>query len=215
VDTHPDKDKIVRAIIRGDKPLRDIARQFKISKDSVCRYVKGKLVPQLAKAGEDEMEKNGMLLRERIEKVMERTQKLYDACDEYLRDPKDPAKYTLYPRAWEFDVQYIEIGKNGKARVAVKQMQELLGYLEKKHRIAVVSAYFKSEDPRKLLVSVSAALTKQLEALARLHGDIKDTVVINMYDTWVAVKDIIAFGTQDAPEVRKKILEELSRVENG
>lgn len=50
VDQHPKKQQIIKALIKGDKSQRGIAKQYDISHAAVRRYMNAKLIQQVAKS---------------------------------------------------------------------------------------------------------------------------------------------------------------------
>jgi hypothetical protein len=174
VDTHPDREAIIAAIIRGDRSLRNIAAQFNLPTTCVATYVKYKLASQAAAVMAADGEKNGTNLLGEIRLLMKRMNKLYDACDEYLQHPDDPEKYDLGPKAWEIDVTYrMPDAKNPKKLTSGRDtLNNLLARLEKR-RIQPLSVWFRHTDPRKLIVDTAGVLSKQLELIAKIEGRVQ------------------------------------------
>lgn len=212
IDTHPDREKIIKAICKGEQSFRDIARQNGLTVSSVSRYVQGKLLQNAAKEAAKRDEKQGRSLLERLDQVMERMQKLYDACDAYLTDPEKPETYNLDPRAWELDIVYRTVEDGTDKMITRKEsLQTLLDKLDGQG-YQPWEVRFKTADPRKLIVDVARTLTPQLELIAKIEGLVKDqvtNVTINQY--WVEMKAIILKATEKHPEVRAKIVKELER----
>jgi len=182
VDTHPDRDKIIAAMVKGEQSLRSIAEHFGISSACMTRYMQDKLTVQAAQVLAEDTEKNGSALLDRITKVMTRMQKLYDACDEYLQHPEDPNRYELGPKAWEIDVAYrIPDPKNRKKLITGHDtLNNLLAKCEAAN-IRTTSIRFRYSDPRKLIIDTANVLSKQLELIGRIQGEVQtyggDTVV--------------------------------------
>lgn len=213
IDTHPDREKIIKAICKGDQSFRSIAKQYGISNVSVVRYVQSRLLPATAKEAAKRDQKQGKSLLERLDQVMERMQKLYDACDEYLTDPENNDKYNLDPRAWEIDIVYRTVEPDTDKMITRKESLQILleklddrGYQPWEVRV-------KTADPRKLIVDVARTVTPQLELIAKIEGLVKDqvtNVTINQY--WLELKAIIWKATEKHQEVREKIVKELEKV---
>jgi transposase len=173
VDTHPDRDKIIKAIISGERSLRNIAEQFGVSIACISGYLKGKLANQAAAVLSKEGDRHGRNLLDRIETIMVRMQKLYDACDEYLTDPENPERYDLGPKAWEIDIVYQASNKKtGKLYKKSASLQELLNRLETKTEALEIR--FKHSDPRKLIIDTASVLSKQLELIGRIQGQLQE-----------------------------------------
>jgi hypothetical protein len=166
VDTHPDRDKIIKAIIRGETSLRNIGKQYGVSIACLAGYLKDKLAAQSAKVLAKEEDKNGANLLQRIETIMVRMQKLYDACDDYLQDPENGERYYLGPRAHEMNVVYET--RSGKKTMRKKAtLSRLLEQLAKK-KMDPVEVYTKYADPRKLIIDTASVLSKQLELIGKI-----------------------------------------------
>jgi transposase len=179
VETHPRREEIIRDIVGGEMSNRAVAEKYGISHGAVNRYKNGRLLPKAAEAARARDGAEGAAVLARVEKVMERVQKLYDACDEYLKDPEDPGKYTLFPRAWELEVVYRETVPVGdKTRTVVRKalLQALLERVSGKLDIDPVTVNYRGTDPRKLLIEAARGMKEQLELLAKIQGAVKDTV---------------------------------------
>jgi hypothetical protein len=214
VDTHPQRDKIVRAIIQGEASLRVIAGQFGLPRSAVSRYLKDRLAPQAAAVMAREEAGNGAALLDRLEAVMARMQKLYDACDEYLRDPNDPERYDLGPRAWDIDVTY-RTAEPGAGRMVTRRKSLdflLLSLGEKGYEPLEVR--FRQADPRRLIIDTAAVLGKHLELLARIRGEAKDQAVTNVtVNQWfIDMQEIIVHCTAEYPEVRAAIISRIKEL---
>ncbi|MDR1306027.1 MAG: hypothetical protein LBK74_00445 [Treponema sp.] len=173
VDTHPDRERIIAEIINGDRSFRNIAERYGIPVTCISTYLNKKLIAQAASVLADDGGEKGTALLTRIESVVKRMQRLYDACDEYLRDPSRPDRYDLGPRAWEIEVSYrFPDPKNPKKLTAGRDtLNNLLMRLEER-KIHPTGIRFRHADPRKLIIDTAGTLTKQLELIAKIKGQI-------------------------------------------
>jgi hypothetical protein len=179
VETHPEREAIIRDIVGGELSNRAVARKYGISHGAVNRYKNGRLLAEAAEAARERGRGDGGALLGRVEKVMGRVQKLYDACDEYLQDPENPEKYTLFPRAWELDVVYREAVLSGdKTKIVVRKaaLSALLEKVSESLGIEPVEVNYRHADPRKLVIEASKAIKEQLELLAKIQGTIREAV---------------------------------------
>jgi transposase len=177
VETHPRREEIIRDITGGGMSNRAIAEKYGISHGAVNRYKNGKLLPLAAEAARERGE--GMSVMARLVELIERVEMLFDSCDEYLRDPDNPGKYTLCPRSEELDVVYWEPVQEGDKikKVARKALlSSLLDRVSNPLHVEIVAVYYRGMDIRKLAVDVSKALVAPLELLAKIQGAVKDTV---------------------------------------
>ena len=183
VDTHPERENIIQVLVKGEQSFRDIAKQFGISHAAITRYMHEKLTVQAAAVMAEDTGRNGTALLQRIEKIMQRMQKLYDACDEYLRHPDDPEKYELGPKAREIDVTYrIQDPENPRKTITGHDtLNNLLSRLESK-KIRPLSVRFQHSDPRKLIIETAGVLSKQLELIGKIQGQVPDNgdTVVNV-----------------------------------
>ena len=210
IDTHPEREKIIKAICKGDQTFRNIARQYNLTNASIARYVQGKFYPTVAREEAKRDERMSKNIMARLEAVMHRMQKLYDACDEYLTDPENPEKYNLDPRAWEMDVIYTaeDDGMMTKRKATLQSILDKIageGYQP-------IEIVIKTTDPRKLIIDTAKAITPQLELMAKIEGLVKEqvtSVTINQY--WIDIKAIILKATEKHPEVRERIVRELEK----
>jgi hypothetical protein len=179
VEAHPRREEIIRDIVAGRLSNRAVAEKYGISHGAVNRYKNGRLLPKAAEAARGRDGAEGAAVLARVEKAMERVQKLYDACDEYLKDPEDPGKYTLFPRAWELEVVYqetIPAGDRVKTVVKKEPLQALLDRVSAGLDIKPVAVSYRHADPRKLLIEAARGIKEQLELLAKIQGSVKDAV---------------------------------------
>jgi transposase len=179
VEAHPEREAIIRDIVEGALSNRAIAEKYGISHGAVNRYKNGRLLPKAAEAARERDRGEGAAVLARVEKVMARIQKLYDACDEYLQDPENPGKYNLFPRAWELEVIYRETVPSGdRVKTVVRKgtLSALLDRISEGLGIEPVGVNYHAADPRKLIIEASKAIKEQLELLAKIQGTIKDTV---------------------------------------
>ena len=217
VESHPQRDAIVKAVISGRKSYQDIAERYAIPKSTLCFYVKERLMPAAAKVKAVEQKKEGDAFLNRIETAMVRVQKLYDACDEWLTDPKNPDKYSLDERADEVVVIYNEAvaSMNGDVKMVRKSdlLQELLDRIETHSTKTVIKLDSKRTDPRKLILDNALVLNKQLELLAKIQGLVKDNlnVTVNAENIYTNIVQVIASATKDYPEIRERIIGELEK----
>jgi hypothetical protein len=215
VETHPERDKIIKAICKGDQTFRAIAGQYGISKSTITSYVNGKFYQKVVAEAAKRDEKIGQSFLSRIEQVMHRMQKLYDACDEYLTDPNNPEKYDLTPRACEIDVKYRTVEPDtDKMITRTEGLQTLLEKLDGQG-YQPWEIKMKVADPRKLIIETAKAITPQLELMAKIEGLVKENVSVSINQYWIDIKAIILKATEKHPEVREKIVKELEKSDQG
>ena len=215
VDKHPKKNAIVRDLI-NQVPYDKIANNYGLTFSSVQRYATGKLRMSAAKA----LAKghyNGEALLARIEDTIVYVQKMYDACNEWLQDPKDHSKYNLDPRAYEHQVIYnwiITDGEGNDTRIRKKaNLQELLERAMREDE-EIIKVESKVADPRNLVLQTAQTLNKQLETLAKIAGVVQEVtqVDVNVNVNTQLVSNVIQIIERevDDPELVQRIVEGIS-----
>lgn len=210
IEEHPQRETIIQDIIKGDKSLRSISKQYDINIASVCRYLSEKLTDKAAKVLAARDEKHGTDFIAEALQQDERVQKLLDACDRYLTDPADPSRYELGPRAWEIDIVYRTVEPDTDKMITRKEsLQALLDKIDNAG-YQPWEVRMKQADPRKLLLEASNNLRSTLELRAKLAGKLienQTTVNVNLNQYWVKFKQIIFDATEKHPEVRARIIQ--------
>jgi len=215
VDSHPQREAIVKALITGKTSYQAIGTRFNIPKSTIATYVRDRLQPVVAIQHQKQVkqeQKEGDAFLQRIENTMVRVQKMYDACDEWLTDPNNVQKYTLSPRADEIRVIYNIF--DGERRVKRSDsLSELIDRIERKEGANVVELQSRVSDPRKLLLETALTLNKQLELLAKIQGLVKDNlnVTINAESIYNNIIQVVSEATKDNPTVREAIIGELQK----
>lgn len=210
IDEHPQREVIIQDIIKGNKSLRNIAKQYDMNVASVSRYLSEKLLDKAAKSLAARDEKHGTDFIAEALQQDERVQKLLDACDDYLRDPEDPSRYELGPRSWEIDIVYRTVEPDTDKMITRKEsLQALLDKIDQAG-YQPWEVRMKQADPRKLLLEASNNLRATLELRAKLAGKLienQTNINVNLNQYWVQFKQIILDATEKAPEVRARIIQ--------
>jgi transposase len=210
IDTHPEKERIVKDLVGGTMSSREVARKYQLTPSVVIKYVASRLAGQVSAALLEEDVSVGKTILERIERVLEKLEKLYAACDEYLRDPENPGKYCLGPRSWELDVVYRVMDGKGKVCLRKQRLDRLL----ETTGLPVHEVVSKLNDPRKFLIDTAAVMGKQLELIAKIQGTLRESVQnnITINAQWTEIKQIIMKATEGHQDVRDAIVEEVGNV---
>ena len=205
IDTHPKKQEIIRDISRG-LTYKTIGEKYGISDAAICRYVKKEIIPAAA-LSMAEKKIDGETVLSELDLLIRQMRKTLNACDEALADPANPEKYYIGPKAKDIEVTFIDRTEPQRPFTRKERLQELLDKNLPKHSI-VQELKSHQVDPSIILVKTAEALTKQLNLLARIQGQIKD-VTINIAESrvWYDLKMVIIETTKDFPEVQKKIVD--------
>jgi hypothetical protein len=166
---------------------------------------------EVSAAVQGKIEKDGGRARDvmvELERCFSRANLLFEACDRWLRDPEDPDRYDLNPRAEDVFITFSEQDGEGNVRVRRKKRLSLLLEEVKGMRVGVgveiLTVETKSADPRKLVLDAIAEL-RQLTALQ-----------LSIFETLNSIRDVTEFQSEvldciaeTAPEIREVILDRL------
>jgi uncharacterized protein (DUF2235 family) len=158
-------EEINKCLVKGET-IRNIAKQFSISPASVNRH-KDHLPQTLIKSQEVVEAVKATSVLSELQKCFTRVNKLFDACDEWLRDVDDPEKYNLDPRASDVSIIYSEEGPDGKPIRRKATMSRLLAEIRGAGYM-IESWETKHADPRELILKTAGRLAGQIEILAKL-----------------------------------------------
>src|SRR4051812_3064907 len=99
VCSHPKRAEIDRALVEGEPDTKVSASFRKLSDDAVRRHREAHLPARLAMAAEVRETTAASETLLLLHRCLERVNLLFDACDRWLRDPEDPSRYDVGPRA--------------------------------------------------------------------------------------------------------------------
>ena len=126
VDQHPQKQKIIEALVKR-VPYRKITERFGVSAAALSRYLNRELVERAAKAKEAMELKDGQAVMRHLTEALETSTKMRKSCDAYLQDPDDPDLYYLGPR--EEDVEVLCVIRNGEGKIVKRKKARLAALL--------------------------------------------------------------------------------------
>lgn len=148
---------------------------------------------------------------ERLDAVSSKLDMMAEAIDRTLRDPNDPTRYNLDPRAREVTVVFEETV--GDRRVQkVRKLDDLLERVEQGLSVSVVRWEVKSADLRVLLKDLAATIKPIAELLGKTRGEIRPdpgstvNVLVTSPD-WIAARGRILSALAAHPEARRDVLE--------
>jgi hypothetical protein len=182
-----------------------VARYGTLGRMSLQRHRKDHLPALLAKAYEAEQSADADRLKAELERCFERVNLLFDACDRWLRDPTDPTRYDIGPRAYELRVTYEdESGNRHKATLA--ELLSRAGDAGETGR-GVTMVETKHTDPRELVLKTAARLQPQIELLARLIGELDERPQVNVLVSpeWVAARAVVLEALSPYQEARTAV----------
>lgn len=213
VEQHPRRRDIERSIVEG-VPYNEIANNYEqLSVSSVRRYAKERMPEIMAVAKLEQVD--GIL--ERIEDCIVKIDHFFDSVTDWLSDPDDHGRPNFEPRASEMTVT-AEILEEDKEKPSRKRMtmQELVDYVEGREegrKVKVLNASLAIQDPRVTMLKTADVLTRQLELLAKVKGQIVEnrTTVLNVTADVSEIADIARKALEQYPEALSAFIEELRK----
>jgi hypothetical protein len=206
------------ALARGQASNRVIACQNNLSYEAVRRHKNDHLPDLLAEAFKAHREAKAGEIRAEVSKIVNRVKKLLDACDDYLADPDDPAKYYIGPRAEDVTVTYTEPAcEDEKPQRRKAPLTALIARIEHATGVDVLSWESKHSDPRDVLVKAATAGRGLFELLARVEGKLNEQPVVNVIVSpeWAALRAELMHALAPFPDARAAVAMSLSRVEGS
>ncbi len=245
--THSQRDEIDAALAAGEA-FRNVSIRFRdVKVAALYRHKTGHMGKALAKATRHveavvrrgaeraarEQSERGFDFFRTASKFAERAEKILDACDRWLTDPRCPDEYTLDPRGLELDVLYSEIvGVGPKGGVLREQkvatLQELLeiAFATKLKDVngndtdiplrEPLAIRTKHADPRTLVLNAARVLQAQIPTLRAIaaeqpKGDDEDALAST--PAWRALRDGIVKALRKQPAALRAVLAVLGRAD--
>lgn len=116
-----------------------------------------------------------------------RVEKLYTACEEWLRDPNNPDKYDINPRSEEVLVQYWEADEDSDGEPRMKRAKATLAELLRRiddSGTLTIKAEIHHSDPRTLILQ-TAQETRQIVTAAT--GILVKLADVRAFQTFMAL----------------------------
>jgi hypothetical protein len=235
VCSSPERVAIDKALVDGE-PRRRIAARFGVPETSLRRHAVEHLpevlaagqhmahAPDLARqqAAQEIAAQNHVLdVQATLRLCQSLTVKLATACDEWLTDPDDPARYTLVPRSDDVWVIYDDDGEltpQGHPTRKKARLSRLLALVQSQSRapdpdtggtrapIDVKRGEYKVADPRDLVLKAAGELRGQAQLLATLLEKVHSAEQVKVFQ-----ETVLAAVQEAAPDVRAAIGDELRR----
>lgn len=213
----PAKQKEVIDMIASGATYTAIARKIGCSVSSAKGYVFRNLMPLVCRDLTKREEEGARKILARVERIAGRCEKMSDALDLWLTDPDNPERYTMDPRTDELKCICTLQGtdSNGKpiSRTATIPLDELMSQLEftEYRGLSVIPEHlvWKNTDPRKLMLDTARALKELLELLAKITGELKESVDVHVdvRTQLSSIVQVINAELEDEPEKKQRIVE--------
>lgn len=213
VEQHPRRRQIERDIIDGVSCEKIASDYGGLSANAVRRYAKNRMPEIMAVAKLEQVD--GIL--ERIEDCIVKIDHFFDSVTDWLSDPEDSGRPNFEPRASEMNVT-VEIMDKDESKAVRRRMtmQELVEYVEDREegrKAKVLNATLAIQDPRVTMLKTADVLTRQLELLAKVKGQIVEnrTTVLNVTADVSEIADIARKALEPYPEALSSFIAELQK----
>jgi hypothetical protein len=227
---HPQRPAIDKALV-GSGTFRNIALCFETSETALFRHKAQHLRPLLAQAQQREARRGDVLgaqvqqqdaaeqahaldVMTELQRCFERVNLLFDACDRYLRDPDDPSRYDVGPRADDVLVTYLDRFADGSMRPKKAPLSRLLAKLADG---GIPAEHWESKhaDPRELILKTAGQLKGQVELLAKLLGELDERPQINVLISpeWLVVRTTLLQALAPYSDARVAVAARLGALE--
>lgn len=169
---HPKRLEIEDAILRGESEGK-IAEKYGVSSSAIGRY-KQKFLREASQAVK--IENMDDIVR-RLTEYLNTVDEMHDSYVQWLSDPDDPVRISMFPRAKEMQVIYEYADEKGKTQRAKKTLQYLIDKVEGTLEYRVDEVIPQIKDPREMLLKTIETLNKSLELLAKAKGGLADAKI--------------------------------------
>ena len=164
-------DELLRHEIAQGLTAPQIAAKYGISKQAVYKRVNRLELTTTTVAVMAPLESRRFVnsqvdILEELAASLSRVKLLMDACDRYLRDADDPARYDIGPRGHEVEVTVNFVGDNGRPHFVKRSLQEWIRRIEQ-HEMTEGSEY-KIADPRETILKTAQEVRQTVMAAAQL-----------------------------------------------
>ena len=155
-----------------------------------------------------------------LAECVKRVHLLSDACDRWLRDPDDPTRYDVGPRAEDVAVSYSRETEDGRTVRRKERLAVLLARVEEQAGATVELVQIRHADPRELLLKSYDRLESRLTLVGKLLAKLpqEGTINVHLSPEWIGVRSLLLVALAPYPEVRAAAaaaLEEAEAVREG
>lgn len=219
VCAHPSREAIDRELVAGVASFRNISERFGTSATALHRHKKEHLPETILQAHAAREQEAAIDVMGELERCFGRVNLLFDACDRWLRDPEDPSRYDVGARAEEIAVIYTETEQsieglpvNRRRKDSLAELLERVERAGEEQSRAVRMVETKHADPRELVLKTAARLRPQIELMARLIGELDDSLTVNIAIS-PQVQTVILEALTPHPAARQAVADALAELE--
>jgi len=213
VDVHPQAEQIRRELAENVQ-IASISKKYGIHRNALTFYRKNRMPEQVVKAVEKRDLTNAEELFQIILKTVRYMETLSASCDAELRDPDNPELYYMGTRAEDVDVIWEEPIETASGVIFKKHRDKLQDMIDKNMSGGnLISTRISKTDNSVLLIKSSDTLTKQMDMLVQAWRTI-DQGKSSFLGTpaWNRVVKVVLDATEEHPEIRRRIADDLSRI---
>lgn len=195
------------------KTFRYVSEQWGLSLAALVRHRDDHLPADLLRAAGNREVVRQVNVLEELTRCSERVTLLSDACDRWLRDPADPERYDVGPRAEDVQVTYTVPGEGGRPARKKEALSVLLARVEARQPgLIVEKGEYKHADPRELLLKAYDRLESRLTLVAKLLGELAHTGTVNVVlsPEWLALRGRLLTALSPFPEAREAVVTALN-----
>jgi hypothetical protein len=206
VCAHPERARIDKALVGVEMPYRHIAERYSLSTTALLRHKADHLLTEIVAAWQEERHANGVELADELRGWMGTIGKLLHACDDWLTDPADPARFTLAARTTEIVIHTEEA--TGDEHRPLRRMLTLAAALAKVDghtgigTIGLIES--KVADPRKLVLATAKTLEGHLRLVAEIAGKVQTqgATTFLVSPEWTELRSRMLVALAAFPEAR-------------
>ena len=213
IDNHPKKKQIIADLIM-QKPYREMAKKYGLSKNTIHDWQKEQLAKTLVE------EKFRYSAKDQLDWMDQELKKIIGACKKELGDPDAPDDYDFSPSSEEVDVQYIKV-KDGKGNMSRESMKDILERMENDGYLPV-KIYYNKTDSRRILLEALKLAKSNIETIAKLTGELSEITINQQLNAQVNIDmsgviipklmEAIKDATSEAPEIGTKITDAIYEI---
>jgi hypothetical protein len=215
---HRERQSIDKELAAGGT-MRELAAKYRVSPDAIERHAANHLPARLVAQQEVREQAQALDVMAELTRCFARVNLLFDACHAWLDDPNHPGTYYLGPRAEEVQIVYTEWRQQGKQCIPVRKKESLQALLDRATGTGLEVGLVESKhaDPRKLVLDTAAQLTRQIELLAKLLGELQQegTVNVVLSPEWQTIRATLLAALAPYPEAGRAVTAALVAVETA
>lgn len=214
LDHHPRRHELVADLI-SRKPYRDLEAKYGIDHTTIRVWWKEQLTKNFLT--DNSVTKTA---QEQLKSLDVEIHRILNACKKELCNPDNPDEYDFTANAYDIDISYIKVTDAFK-NVRKANLGELIERLES-GGIIPMRLYTNKMDTRKLLIEAMKLAQSNINAIAKLTGELSEISINQQINTQVNVDlsgvvipklmEAIRKATEDNPEMGAQIADAIYEI---